>query len=239
MVKEEINIYCDESCYLENDHINIMGIGCVWCRKKDLYQINLDIKNIKIKYGLKSLAEIKWSLISNINSKMYNEIINYFFNNDKLFYRGYFVFKEQLDHSKYHQTHEDFYYKSYFGLLNNIFNRDNCFNVYIDIKDHHTYTKSKKLYEVCCNANYDFSHEIINKIQPIRSEESQLLQLADILTGSICYYNRNDKERLTNKGKKDLVEVIKRTSNLSLTKKTYPSEKKFNLFFLGDYSDYE
>lgn len=239
MQKETINIYCDESCHLENDGINIMGLGCIWCNKKDLYQINLDIKNIKIKYNLKPMSEIKWGLLSNINYKMYHEIINYFFNNDKIFYRGYFIHKSQLEHKKYHQTHEDFYYKCYFGLLKNIFNSLNTYNIYVDIKDCHTSKRCKKLEEICCKANYDYSHELINKIQPIQSEESQLLQIADIITGAICYYNRIDKENLRSKAKKDLIELIKKNSNLSLTKKTYPSEKKFNLFFLGDYDEYE
>ena len=46
MERREFNIYCDESCHLEQDHINIMGLGAIWCRKDDLYQINMDIKNI-------------------------------------------------------------------------------------------------------------------------------------------------------------------------------------------------
>lgn len=239
MERREVNIYCDESCHLEQDHINIMGLGAIWCRKDDLYQINMDIKNIKLKYKLNTQAEVKWSHISNINYKLYCELLNYFFNTDKIYYRGYFVFKDQLNHEKFKQTHEEFYYKCYYGLLQNIFNRDYSYNIFIDIKDHYSYAKSRKLLEVCYNSNHDYSHEIINKIQPIKSHESQLLQLADILTGAICYYNRTDKDKLTNTAKKDIIELIKKRTQLSLNKKTYPSEKKFNLFFLGDYSQYE
>lgn len=25
------NIYCDESCYLEHDGINVMAFGAIWC----------------------------------------------------------------------------------------------------------------------------------------------------------------------------------------------------------------
>lgn len=239
MTKYEYNVYCDESCHLENDKINIMGLGAVWCKKEDLYQINLDIKNIKFKYGLKSMAEVKWGMVSNINLKLYTEILNYFFNNDKLFYRGYFVDKRKLEHEKYHQTHDDFYYKCYFGLLQNIFNSSYNYNIYIDIKDHSSYRKSKKLELVCRNANHDFAQKIINKVQPVRSDESQLLQIADIITGAICYLNRVDKTLLSNDSKRELIELIKRRSNFSLTKSTFPSEKKFNLFFFGDYYNYE
>lgn len=235
MKKTEFNIYCDESCHLEHDGINIMGLGSIWCKKSDLSKITTDIKNIKIKYGLKPMAEIKWTMISKINYQLYLEILNYFFNNKALHYRGYFVDKRRLNHKKFHQTHEDFYYKSYFGLLQNIFDRKYSYNVYIDIKDHHSFNKAQKLESICRNSKHDQANEIINKIQPIQSHESQLIQIADIITGAICYYNRVDRDKLNSQYKKAVIDLIKEKTGLSLCKKTYSSEKKFNLFFLGDY----
>ena len=210
-----------------------MGLGAIWCSKDDLYQISADIKNIKIKYKLNHLAEVKWNMISNINYKMYLELINYFFNSNKIFYRGYFVDKKQLNNEIYNQTHEDFYYKCYYGLLQNIFNREYKFNIFIDIEDHHSYTRTRKLLNILNNSNNDYHHEMINKIQPIQSYESQLLQLADILTGAICYNNRTDYNNLTSTAKKEIIELIKRRTQLSLNKKTFPSEKNLICFFGG------
>jgi hypothetical protein len=35
-MSDYINIYCDESCHLENDGINVMGLGGLWCNKDKL-----------------------------------------------------------------------------------------------------------------------------------------------------------------------------------------------------------
>ena len=59
----------------------------------------------------------------------------------------------------------------YFDMLKVIFSPIDKYEVYIDIKDTNSYKKSQKLKEVCCNSIYDFSHMIIRKLQPIRSDE--------------------------------------------------------------------
>ena len=41
------NIYCDESCHLENDHINVMALGAAWCQLNDVEEITNAIKAIK------------------------------------------------------------------------------------------------------------------------------------------------------------------------------------------------
>jgi hypothetical protein len=41
------NIYYDESCHLENDHINVMALGAVWCKWDDIEEITNTIKKFK------------------------------------------------------------------------------------------------------------------------------------------------------------------------------------------------
>lgn len=88
-----------------------------------------------------------------------------------------------------------------------------------------------KLHEVCCNSMYDFSMQIISKLQPIRSDEVQIMQIVDILIGAVCYQNRffpEDFEK--NAGKLQIIDLIKKRSNYSLTKTTLLREDKMNLF---------
>ena len=229
---EEINIYCDESCHLEHDNIPVMGLGAIWLPKKDVKQISKQIISIKKKHGLKSYEEIKWTNISNCNYELYKEIVEYFFSVESLNYRGIVADKTKLNHSAYNQTHNDWYDKMYFYLLRNILDSRNKHNIYVDIKDHHSYEKCQKILDICCNNYYDFSHESINKIQPIRSYESQLVQLADILTGAICYRNRfGCSNAYRSQAKVSIIRDIIRLSGKQLNKKTVPGEKKFNLFF--------
>ncbi len=225
------NIYCDESCHLENDKINVMTLGAVWCPKSKLKEINSKIKDIKLSHGVNANSEIKWTKVAPVKEQLYIDIINYFFDEEDLHFRGLIVpDKSILDHSRFHQSHDDWYYKMYFDMLKVIFNPVDYYEVYIDIKDTHSFNKTQKLHEVCCNKVYDFSGNIIKKIQPIRSNEVQIMQITDILTGALAYENRifSESKKLSN-SKVNLLDIIKLRSGYSLTKTTLYREDKFNV----------
>lgn len=229
---EEFNIYCDESCHLEHDKINkAMSLGAVWCPKNKTREINRRLIEIKAKHGIPKESEVKWTKISPCNEPLYKDIIDYFFDDDDLHFRGLVVpDKTLLDHEKYKQTHNEWYYKMYFTMLKTIFTRDGGFYVYIDIKDSHSGENAAKLEDVCANDAYDFNHEIVRRVQPIRSEEVQLMQLVDILTGAIAY--RHNHKIITNDTSSTKVGLINRIierSNVSLIRTTLLSEKKINL----------
>jgi hypothetical protein len=59
---EHFNIYCDESCHLENDHQKVMILGAVWCATEKVREISIRIREKKIQYGLKAGFEIKWPI---------------------------------------------------------------------------------------------------------------------------------------------------------------------------------
>lgn len=228
----EYCIFCDESCYLENDSIDFMSIGGIWCPKDRIKEINRRIKEIKEKYNYPSSREVKWSKISNANKNLYLELINFFFDYKDISFRIIVIDKKELKHNLFNQTHDDFYYKMYFLMLNAIFDRGNNYDVYVDIKDTHSYEKCQNLLTICRRSNWDFQHEMIRKIQPIRSEESQILQLADILIGAVTYANRLEVTpyALSSKAKLDIIHKIRQRSGYKLIMSTYLSEKKMNIF---------
>lgn len=225
------NVYCDETCHLENDQINDMVLGAVWCSQSQLRSINQRIKEIKLRNGIPEKMELKWTKISPGKVDVYKDIINYFFDEDNLHFRAIIVpDKMKLDHTKFNQTHDDWYYKMYFDMLKVIFYPRDSYEVYIDIKDTHSYQKSQKLKEVCSNSIYDFSHSIIKKLQPIRSEEVQIMQLVDLLIGALCYENRKFPEGfIKSVAKREIVDLIKRRSKYTLKKSTLLREDKFNI----------
>ena len=47
----------------------------------------------------------------------------------------------------------------------------------------------RKLQEVLCNNKYDFKREVIRSISQIRSHESEVLQMTDLLMGAVGYYH--------------------------------------------------
>lgn len=224
------NLYCDESCHLEHDNNSAMVLGCVWCPKDKVREINKKIVEIKNKYGVHATSEIKWTKISNCKENLYVDIVNYFFAEQNLHFRALVIpDKSKLKHENFNQTHDLWYYKMYFDMIKTIFSRENEYEVYIDIKDTHSTQNVHKLQEVTCHSIYDFSETIIKRIQPIRSEEVQLMQITDILIGALAFYHRKVEDDVKrNKTKLQIIELIKEKSNYTLDKTTLLREDKFN-----------
>ena len=114
--------------------------------------------------------------------------------------------------------------------MKGIFNPLDRYEVYIDIKDTNSYCKAQKLREVSCNSLYDFSRKVIQRLQPIRSEEVQIMQLVDILIGAMGYENRQFPEGFQkSQAKQEVVSLIKERSGYTLSKTTLLREEKLNL----------
>lgn len=223
-----INIYCDESCHLENDQQKVMVLGAVWCpfEKKD--EIFERIREIKIKHGLKKDFEIKWTKVSKSKVEFYLELVDYFFDDDDLHFRALVVpDKSIIKHKDFNQDHDTWYYKMYFSMLKVLIDPHAKNRIFLDIKDTRSTDKTKKLHNVLCNDRYDFDKEIIEIVQTVKSHEVELLQLADLLIGAVSYINRGLN---TNEGKLRVIERIKKRSGYSLTLTTYLKESKLNIF---------
>ena len=96
------NIYCDESCHLPNDNSDVMVLGAITCSKENKQSIFENIRNIKQKHNVSTWNEIKWTKVSNSKIDMYKELIDYFFQNDDLSFRGLIAKnKSDLDHNRY------------------------------------------------------------------------------------------------------------------------------------------
>ena len=224
----EYNIYCDESCHLENDDSNVMVLGAVWCIKDKKRKIFKRIREIKSLYGLPADFEIKWHKVSPAKQNFYLGLIDYFFDTDDLHFRALVIpDKSILDHSKFNQSHDDFYYKMYFDLLKVILDPAHSYNIYIDIKDTRSQQKVNKLTEVLRNNHYDYNKSIVKNIQQIKSHEVELLPLADLLLGAIGYLHRGLN---TNTAKLAIIERIQQRSGYSLMNSTLYREEKTNIF---------
>jgi hypothetical protein len=215
------NFYCDESCHLENDHKKYMLIGYVSSAYNQVRLHNDNIRKLKYKFGIPS--EIKWISLSKSGYPLYSALIEYFFATD-LQYRAIVIEKDKLKHENFNQSHDDFYYKMYFQLLSKKINPDNNYNIFLDIKD----TRSAKK----VNGLRDFLNRnfiSVKNLQSIRSHESQLMQLTDIITGAISYYLRGLDTVIA---KTKIIEKIQQHSRVPLTMSTHRDSQKFNLFFI-------
>ncbi len=224
----EINIYCDESNHLEHDGIPTMVLGAVYGPIEKIKSANKRIREIKEKHNISATTEFKWTKIAKNKEAFYLDIIDYFFDNDDLHFRAIVVNKTELNHEKFKQTHDGFYYKMYFELLNKILEPQNKYCIYLDIKDTRGSQKIKKLQEILCNNIYDFDGNIVERIQHVRSHEIEVLQLTDLLIGAMQFLNRDDVKSET---KKKIVERIRARSGYDLLKSTLVREPKTNIFY--------
>lgn len=226
-MSQTYNIYCDESCHLENDHQKAMVLGAVWCPLEKTKRISTRLREIRKKYNLKPDFEVKWTKVSPGMVAFYRELMDYFFDDHDLHFRALIIpDKSKLDHRAFGQDHDAWYYKMYFDMLKVIFGPEGRYRVYLDIKDTRGGAKIAKLHEVLCNNAYDFSRQIIERIQLVHSREVDVLQLADLLIGAVSYANRGLSG---SPAKASLVERMRRRSGYSLTRTTLLKEEKVNL----------
>ncbi|MBN1459632.1 MAG: DUF3800 domain-containing protein [Armatimonadetes bacterium] len=225
---DAFNIYCDESCHLENDGQLAMVLGALWCPASKCREIATRLREIKARHGLASDLEVKWVKVSPAKLQFYLDVVDYFFDDDDLHFRALVVpNKTLLDHPAFDQTHDDWYYKMYFSLLKAILHPTARYRVYLDYKDTQGARKVERLHAVLSNSLYDFSRHIVERIQLVRSHETELLPLADLLIGAVAYANRG---LATSEAKCRIVARLRERSGYSLTRSTLLREDKLNVF---------
>jgi len=224
------NIYCDESCHLEHDNQPIMAFGAVWCPTEESKRLAAEIRELKSSFNAK--GELKWTKVSLSRKKLYLNLVNWFFKEKKIHFRSLVVKdKSRLDHEAFNQgSHETFYYKMYFSLLNNVLDPRFQYNIYLDIKDTRSHLRIRKLSDVLCSNVHDFTHEMIHRIQSMHSKEFELMQMTDFLLGAVTYKNRNLSD---NEAKKEVVDKLESKIKYPLTYSTSKREEKFNLFLFN------
>ena len=222
------NVYCDESCHLEHDRIPVMAWGAVICEKRFARDLSERLRALKVKHGLKSAFEVKWTKVSPAKANFYLALVDLFLADDRLRFRGLVVpDKGQLNHIRFEQSHDDWYYKMYFTMLRPVFVAPKHYRIYLDIKDTRGASKTRKLHEVLASSLYDFDRECVERVQQIRSHESEILQIADLLIGALTYAHRGLAD---NKGKTAIIARLQeRFGEQSLTRTSSFASTKFNI----------
>jgi hypothetical protein len=226
-MSQVFNLYCDESCHLENDHKPVMVLGAVWCLQDKARETAVRLREIKRAHGLPADFELKWTKVSPAKLGYYMEVLNYFFDDDDLHFRAWVAHKVGLRHGAFGQTHDDWYYKMMFGLMEPLLTPDARYRLYLDKKDTRSAAKVVKLHDVLCNNLYDFNRAIVERVQVVEANTVEQLQLADLLLGAVGYASRG---LYGSAAKNALVARIKDRTGYSLARPTLLRESKFNLF---------
>lgn len=219
-MSKTFNIYCDESCHIENDHKKFMFLGSTSVAYNQVKFHTSQINELKKKHSF--YGEIKWSKVSKSKLRFYLELVDYFFATD-LQFRCVGVQKIKIDAEAFNISYDDFYYRMYYSLLNHNINTTYNYNVYLDIKDTLSAYKVNKLKEVL---NTKFG--VFRNVQNIRSHESIIMQITDFMMGAISYLHNNEEK--LNLAKVQIIDKIKHHCKDQLDKTNY--SEKLNLFFI-------
>ncbi|MFP3593962.1 DUF3800 domain-containing protein [Chryseobacterium sp. SIMBA_038] len=214
------NLYCDESCHLENDKKSTMFLGYTSIAYNQVRGITERINDLKDKHHFR--GEIKWSRVSMSQYRFYEDLIKYFFETEMTF-RCIGIDKAQINIGKYNKTYDDFYYTMYYSLLNYKIDTFCKYNVYLDIKDSLSANKVNYLKNIL---NIKFG--VFRNVQNMRSHESLIMQVTDLMMGAISYKHNNIEK--ANIAKVKLIEKITTLSNVSLDRTN--NSNKLNLFFI-------
>lgn len=226
-MSQTYNIYCDESCHLENDRQRVMVLGAVWCPEAKVREVAVRLREIKARHDLRPGFELKWTKVSASKVQFYLDMVDYFFDDDDLHFRALVVpDKSLLIHDDAVQDHDAWYYEMYFQLIKAVLSPQDVYHVYLDIKDTRSANKVRRLHEVLRTSVIDWSPNIVQRVQTVRSHEVELLQLTDLLIGAVAYVNRGLEG---NAGKVRLIERVRQRSGYDLTKSTLLREEKVNI----------
>lgn len=222
-----VNVYCDESCHLQNDAQRVMVLGAVSCDVDKSREIAVRIREIGRKHGMSPDFEIKWAKVSSSKLQYYMDVLDYFFDDDDLRFRGVVAHKANLNHGAFAQSHDDWYYKMMYLLLTRVLAPGSSYRIYLDKKDTRSGAKVRKLHDVLSNSLHDFDHRIVERVQIVESHAVAQMQLADLLLGALSYVNR---ELASSEAKLALVARIRERTGYQLTRSTLLREEKFNVF---------
>lgn len=221
------NIYCDESGHLPNDRQPLMVLGAVACPTDKSREIAVRLREIRERHHLPTPFELKWTNVSPAKYDYYQDVVDYFFDDDDLKFRAVVAPKGTLNHEHFNQSHDDWYYKMMYQLLTRLLSPQGTYRIYLDKKDTHGGLKAAKLHDVLANNIYDFNHRIVERVQIVESHAVAQLQLADLLLGAVSYVNR---DLSSSQAKMSLASRVQQRSGYQLTRSTLLREEKFNIF---------
>ena len=223
-----VNIYCDESCHLEHDGHGLMALGALVIPSQQARQLAERIRAIKDAHDLPRSFEAKWTKVSPAKVDFYLALVDEFLGNDSLAFRALVAHdKALLRHAEFGQDHDTWYYKMYWELLSVLIQPPRRHRIYLDIKDTRGGTKTGHLRDVLASTFHDWQYQVVERIQIVRSDEVEALQLVDLLLGAVAYRSRGFSGSTA---KLAIVKRLEERRHHRLDWSTPREEAKLNLF---------
>lgn len=223
-----IDVYCDEA-YPDlfsstKPQAKYLLIGSLWLPNEKRALFKKEIHTLRHQYKIG--GEIKWTKVSPSKIEFYKELISWFFDKGReLRFRCIVIDRDKVDLVRFQESDQELgFYKFYYQMLLHWIHPFNTYSIYSDLKSTRLRDRLKTLRACLKNANLTAEIPIT---QSVRSKESVLIQLSDLLVGlTAAKMNRCLKE---DSAKQELVHHVEK--NIGGTISSTPlNEKKFNVF---------
>ncbi|MEO5378852.1 MAG: DUF3800 domain-containing protein [Magnetococcus sp. DMHC-6] len=223
----DFDVYCDESRpdLLTSTHPSgeYVVIGSLWletCRRQEYKQFIHSLRDIHRVGG-----EFKWQKVSPSRIQFYESLIDWFIEQGlDVRFRCILIPHDQLNWQMHEGDRELGFYKFYYQMLHHWILDFNRYSVFCDYKSNRLMSRLETLKQ--CLSYTNLTSEIL-RVQTIRSEESVLIQLTDLLTGAVSAKFNQSLKLDSSKGA--LVQRLETRLGHSL-QATNRWEKKFNIF---------
>lgn len=224
------DVYCDESrpeALGSEERASKLVIGSLWLPTDDRDELKKAVHHLRDKHHVG--GEFKWQKVSPSRLSFYEHLLDLFFaHGDRLRFRCIVVDPEKVDLVKYHENDQELgFYKFYYQLLHHWIFDFNEYAVFCDYKANRDMTRLHVLQRCLRYANLSAT---IGNVQAVPSDESVLIQFADVLTGAASAKLNNSLRNGTAKQK--LVGLLEARLGRELAH-TWKSEQKFNVFVIN------
>ena len=226
----KFEVYCDESrpdlFASSKPQAAYMVIGSVWLRTDDRQEFKNTVHALRDKHLVG--GEFKWQKVSPSRIGFYKELTDWFLETgDRLRFRCIAVEHAKVNLLHYHDSDQELgFYKFYYQMLHHWIMDFNEYAIFCDSKKNRDPARLHVLHR-CLNASTLTS--VVSRTQAIRSNESVLIQLADVLTGIASARLNNALAPET--AKAELVNYVERRLGRQI-RHTFRAEQKFNVFVI-------
>ncbi len=224
----DFNVFCDEShpdlLASKNSPAQYLLIGSLWMLRDDRETFKASIHGLRQKHKIG--PEFKWEKVSYSKLPFYKDLISWFWEQgDRLRLRCIVVDKNKVDLLHYHENDQELgFYKFYYHLLHHWIADFNNYHIFCDFKINRRRDRLHILKQCLDCVNLSAR---ITSVQSTRSNESVLIQLADVLTGLIsASFNHSYSN---NSAKGELIAFFEQLLKHPI-RPTLSAEKKCNIF---------
>jgi hypothetical protein len=224
----KFEVYCDESrpdlLGSSKPQGQFMVIGSLWLPADDRETLKAEIHQLRDQYKIG--GEFKWQKVSPSRCEFYRQLVEWFHRKgEQLRFRCIAVDQQQVNLKLYHEDDQELgFYKFYYQLLHHWILDCNQYAIFVDYKSNRLRDRLHVLRKCLDYSNLSAN---VSSVQAVRSKESVLIQLADVLTGMAAY--RLNNQIREGGAKTDTMNYYERLLGNPI-KPTYKGEQKFNVF---------